>query len=51
MGPNPSYDDISAFFASYTELSGLYNAKTMSYYGGSSNSHDAFRVDYATPWR
>lgn len=42
MGPNPTYDDMSAFFASYAEHSASYDAKVSSYYGGSSNSPDPF---------
>jgi hypothetical protein len=38
MGPNPLYDDLSAFFASYAELSALYDEEATSYYGGSSSS-------------
>jgi hypothetical protein len=42
MGPNPTYDDMSAFFASYAEHSASYDAEASSYYGGSSNGPDAF---------
>ena len=38
MGPNPLYDDLSAFFAFYAELSALYDEEATSYYGGSSSS-------------
>jgi hypothetical protein len=42
MGPNPSYDNLSAFIVSYAELSALYDTKATSYYGGSSSSPDTF---------
>lgn len=42
MGPNPSYDDMSAFFTPYVELFTLYDMETMSYYSGSSSTPDAF---------
>jgi hypothetical protein len=35
MGPNPSYDDMSVFFTSYTELSTSYDAEASPYHGGS----------------
>lgn len=40
MEPKPSYQ--LAFFASYMELSTLYDTETMSNYGGSSSKPDAF---------
>jgi hypothetical protein len=42
MGLEPTYDDPSAFFASYTEPCGLYNAKMLSYHDGSSSGLGAF---------
>jgi hypothetical protein len=42
MGPNPSYDYLSTFFASYVELSALYDVEMTSYYSGSSSSSSAF---------
>jgi hypothetical protein len=38
MGPNPSYDDMSVFFASYVELSASCDAETTPYH----NSFGAF---------
>jgi hypothetical protein len=42
MGPNPSYDNLSAFFASYAKHSALYSVETMSYYGSSIISTHVF---------
>jgi hypothetical protein len=42
MGPNPSYDDLSIFFASYAELSASYDAETASYHDGSSGGFGSF---------
>jgi hypothetical protein len=42
MEHDPTYDDMSVFFESYTELSALYDVETSSYYGGSSNDPGAF---------
>lgn len=42
MGPDPTYDDLSVFFASYMELSALYNAETLSCHGRSSSSSGGF---------
>jgi hypothetical protein len=42
MVPDPSYDDLSTFFASYVELSALYDAETLSYHDGSNSGRDAF---------
>jgi hypothetical protein len=49
MEPNPSYDDLSVFFASYTELFASYDAETMPYHDSSRNGFDAFpsRVHHA----
>jgi hypothetical protein len=42
MGSDPSYDDLLVFFASYTELSALYDAETSSYHDSSSSSPGTF---------
>lgn len=42
MAPNPSYDDLSVFFASYAELSVSYDEETSSYHGGSNSDFGAF---------
>jgi hypothetical protein len=42
MGPTPSYDNLSTFFMSYTKFSTSYDAKTSSYYDGSSSRSSAF---------
>jgi hypothetical protein len=42
MGPNPSYDDLSAFFASYAELSASYDAKMSPNYGEFISGSGAF---------
>lgn len=34
MGPNPSYDDLPVFFASYAELPVSCDVETMPYHGG-----------------
>jgi hypothetical protein len=47
MGPNPSYENLSAFFASYIELFASYDAETSSYHGGPSNSFGAFPPRHA----
>lgn len=39
MGPNPSYDNIWAFFSSYAELSTLYDEERLPHPGGSNGSH------------
>jgi hypothetical protein len=51
MGPNRSYDNLSVFFVSYTELSMLYDMETMSYYGGSSSNPCTFLPRLAVPRR
>jgi hypothetical protein len=49
MGPNPSYDDMSVFFASYAELSVLYDIETTPYRGDSRDGFNAFppRLNHA----
>jgi hypothetical protein len=42
MGPNPSYDNRSVFYASYTELSASYGMKTSSYYDDSNSGFGTF---------
>lgn len=41
-GPNPSYDDLLAFFASYAKLSASYDAKTSPNYGEYISGSGAF---------
>lgn len=38
IGPNPMYVNLLTFFASFVVLSVLYDAETMSYYDGASDS-------------
>lgn len=49
MGPDPTYDDMSVFFASYMELYVLYDAEASSYHDGSSSGPGALlsRLRYA----
>lgn len=52
MVPDPSYGNLSIFFASYAELSVLYDAETLSYHDGSNSDRDAFppRLRHARRW-
>lgn len=42
MGPDPLYDDMLAFFASYTELSTLYDTEASSYHDCSRSGPSTF---------
>lgn len=42
LGPNPSYDDLWAFFLSYSELFTLYNEGRLPHHSGSSGSPSVF---------
>jgi hypothetical protein len=51
MGPNPSYDDLMAFFASLEDLSGYTMQRQCPTMVPLAAAPVPSRLDYATPWR